>query len=480
MIGILIFCFVIHLILIPILLGVFLYREFVTALAKYLRPDLDSFVTGIDLSLLSNSPDKAVSNLLVSFVVKGNVSENRIQAMAQERVLTLKDSEGNLVYKKLSQFWTPFLGFAFWKTDKSFSLSNHVRKYDYEDVILPKPGDETSLKEVMAQLLTLPWRPNRSHWEVFLVSEYNWELGSDTRDQYSLVIVRVDHSILDAMSGIGILGVGFQSPFATPRARRNAKQISLWDKYKLVYLFPYALAKQLPVVLHGRFLNKLDPTSPYVYDASERIPVSTIKKIKDKHEVDYGSVIHSAINGGICQTVETLQKVPPKYIDMVATLPMPDHPGGTSNHLRTFLTELPLKSISSIDRLMVTNDIVRKCGANWSSMASINFIKLLGIFPLSITSRMFSSITKSGPSYSISIIPVTSSMEFIDNAEIVDVYANFAVSTSIGMNICVWGINNQQRVNFCYTPNLFGSEIPKGTLSKYMAQELKELATNLS
>ncbi|CAG7696131.1 unnamed protein product, partial [Allacma fusca] len=49
-----------------------------------------------------------------------------------------------------------------------------------------------------------------------------------------------------------------------------------------------------------------------------------------------------------------------------------------------------------------------------------------------------------------------------------------------GMNICAWGINNQQRVNFCYTPNLFGSEVPKGTLSECVAQESKELATNLS
>ncbi|CAG7686076.1 unnamed protein product [Allacma fusca] len=312
MVGIVIFCLAIHVIFIPILLGVFLYRGIVTVLAKSLRPDLDSFVTGIDLSLLSHSPQEAVSNLLTSFIVKGNVSENRIQEMAQERILKLTDSEGNLVYKKLMQFWTPFLGYAFWKMDKSFFLSNHVRKYDYEDVILPKPCDEASLKEVMAQLLKLPWNPNQSHWEVLLVSEYKWELGPDTHDNYSLVIVRVDHSIVDAISGIGALEATFQSSFAIPKAVRNRTQFSLWEKYKLMYLFPYALTKQFPAILRKRYLNKLDSTKPYVYDATEKIPVSMIKKIKDNLGVDYGSVLHSAVNGGICQILETLKKTPPR------------------------------------------------------------------------------------------------------------------------------------------------------------------------
>ncbi|CAG7828440.1 unnamed protein product [Allacma fusca] len=88
---------------------------------------------------------------------------------------------------------------------------------------------------------------------------------------------------------------------------------------------------------------------------------------------------------------------------------------------------------------------------------------------------MFLSMFKTGPSYSLSIVPVTTSREFIDNAEIVDVYSTVGVSSSVGMNICVWGVNNQQRVNFCYTPNLFGSEISKGTLSKCVAQEIKNL-----
>ncbi|CAG7825607.1 unnamed protein product [Allacma fusca] len=331
-IGILIFCSAIHLIFLPLLLGVFLYRGLVAIFAKYLRPDLDSFVTGVDLSFLSNDPQESVSNIVTSWIVNGYVSENRIQEMYQERVLNLKDSAGNLVYKKLTQFWTPFLGFAFWKTDKSFCLSNHVRIYDYDDVNLPKPSDETSLKEVMAQLMTLPWKPSQSHWEVLLVSEHDWALGRDTHDRYSVMIVRMDHSIVDAISLMGILRVLFQSPFTIDSSLRNVKQISLWDKYKFMYLFPYELAKLLPGMLRHRYLNKRDPSKPYIYDVSEKIPVSTIKKIKDKHEVAYGSVLHSSISGGICQILEALKKAPPKYIDLMTTLAMPDHPGGASNH----------------------------------------------------------------------------------------------------------------------------------------------------
>ncbi|CAG7820602.1 unnamed protein product [Allacma fusca] len=396
MIGTVIFCFAIHLIVIPILLGVFLYRGLVAVLVKFLRPDLDSFVTGVDLSFLSNDPQEAVSSIVTSLIVNGNVTENRIREMYQERVLKLKDSKGKLVYMKLSQFWTSFLGFAFWKTDKSFSLSNHVRKYDHEDAKLPTPNDETSLKEVMAQLLTLPWNPNRSHWEALIVSKYKRELGPGPHDPYSLVIIRMDHSIVDAISFLGLLRVLFQSPFAIPNALRNVTQISLWDKYKFLYLFPYEAAKLLPGMLRGRYLNKQDPTKHRIYDTSESIPVSTIKKIKDKHEVDYASVLHSSITGGICESLETLKKTPPKYIDLVVTLALPDHPGGASNHMRFVSTEHPLKSVSSLDRLHVTQKILRKVGTNWSSLVSLNFVKILGIFPVTIVTKILFPCSKMG------------------------------------------------------------------------------------
>ncbi|CAG7721954.1 unnamed protein product, partial [Allacma fusca] len=233
--------------------------------------------------------------------------------MFQERFINLKDSKGNLNYKKLTQYWTTFLGFAFWTTDKTFALSNHVRKYDYEDDILPRPCDEASLNEVIPQLLMLPRKPNTSHWEVLLVSEYRRKLKPENGEHYSLVIFRFDHALLDG-------------------------------------------------------------------------------------------------------------KTPPEHIDMASTLAMPDHPGGANNNMRLFLTDLPLKCISSLDRLLVTNHVLRKRGADWSSFASLHAVELLGKFPLTICRNIFCSMYKTGPSYSLSILPSTSSREFIDNGEIVDVY----------------------------------------------------------
>ncbi|CAG7722871.1 unnamed protein product, partial [Allacma fusca] len=322
-----------HLIFTPILLAAFVYRALVALLWKSLRPNLDSFVSEFDLSLLANIPDKAFSNFIMCFVVSGNISENRIREMFQERVINLKDSKGNLIYKKLTQYWTTFLGFAFWKTDKSFTISNHVRKYDYEDATLPTPCDENSLKEVIAQLLMLPWKRNTSNWEVLLVSEYRRKLKPENDEHYSLVLFRFDHALLDGISAVGLFRILFQSPFLIPNASRNGKGQSFWDKIKFMFLFPYEATKPLPVLLRGRYLSKLNPTKLCAYDSSESISVGTIKKIKQKHGIDYESVLHSAVNGGICQILELLMKTPPKYIDMASTLAMPDHPGGANNHM---------------------------------------------------------------------------------------------------------------------------------------------------
>ncbi|CAG7818774.1 unnamed protein product, partial [Allacma fusca] len=171
---------VVYLFLVPIILATITYRTYVAVVSKLFRPDLDSFVTGLDTSFLGNTPEESSTNVICCLVVNGNISEYRIREMFEERVIKLKDSKGDFVYKKLSQYWVRFYGYSFWKTDKSFNLSNHVRNYDYDNVITEKPTDEDKLKKAIEDILRTPWKSYQSHWELLVQYPFNRKSSSET------------------------------------------------------------------------------------------------------------------------------------------------------------------------------------------------------------------------------------------------------------------------------------------------------------
>ncbi|CAG7818131.1 unnamed protein product [Allacma fusca] len=426
-----------------------MYRTYVALLSKFLRPDLDSFVTGLCSSFLGKTPQESSSNFIFCFVVNGNISEYRIREMFLERVVNLKDSKNNFIYKRLSQYWTTFLGYAFWKTDKSFKLSNHVRKYDYDHVISTKPTDEDNLKKVFEDLLMAPWKSYQSNWEVLVQYPFNRKSSSEIIvPGQSLVIFRFDHSLLDGISAINLFRMLFQSPFSMTKPVRNGKKLSAWHKIILWISLPFELSKSLPILLRGRCLGKRDPSKGWVYDVTKNIPVNAIKTIKQKQSIEFRSVVHSSINGGM------------------------------TNQTKFVVDELPLKSPSPLDRLLATDAALKGYEGGMSSFASLYLSRIISMFPAAISRQFLPAMYYLGPSYFLTVIPCTTTREFIDNLEIVDVYIMAGFMVPIGMVITVWGINNKQRANFLATPCIFGMDnTPIAKLAADFVQELEELAS---
>ncbi|CAG7719685.1 unnamed protein product [Allacma fusca] len=432
----------------------------------------------MDATFLGSTPQNSESNIIFCFVANGRISENRIREMFDQRVFKLKDFRDHLVYKKLSQYPVRFLGFAFLKTDKSFNLHNHVREYDYDNVISPKPATEELLKEVLPDLLTKSWELNQSHWEVLNVHPFKSTGAASQKnvsENQSLVIIRFEHSLMDGLSAIELFRVLFKSPFSMPGPVRNAVKLSEMQKIKLWCLIPYELAKTLPFLLRRRFLGKGDPSKSWFYSVSKSIPVSTIKTIKEKFSVNFASILRSCINGGICQVLDEQGQLPPEHIDALSTLGTPDHPGGTTNHMRLVMDVVPLKSLSSLDRLLATDSILKESECQGSTLSTLYLFRLISMFPLAICRSICLTLYILGPSYFLSILPSTTSQDFIDEAEIVDVYVQLSLNSPIGMGIAVWGLNNKQRINILQTPNLFSSDKPITSLTASIVQKLEEL-----
>ena len=103
--------------------------------------------------------------------------------------------EGELMYEELEQSWTRFLGYAFFKNEKNFDLSNHIGVYDRAgDSNLTSPCTEKELMRIVAGLSSKPWRRDVSPWELLLVPNYAEE-GSSTAK--TVFILRIHHAMAD-------------------------------------------------------------------------------------------------------------------------------------------------------------------------------------------------------------------------------------------------------------------------------------------
>ncbi|CAG7723457.1 unnamed protein product [Allacma fusca] len=321
-------------IFVPILFIIFVWRWFLTAAGRILRPDLDCIVSARDAFFVHDDANKSQYQILISFVVNNIVSELRVQEMFQQRVFPLKDSDGALAYKRLFQYWTRCWGYSFWKTDEDFNVRNHVRKFDYDNLGLPSPTDESLIKRVLPKLGEIPWKPNRSHWEALIVSSYefvnNCESKSVSQRNCTLLIFRFDHFLLDGLSTISLFRVLFRSEFNIPKPRRNERKLSILERASVLIYLPYRILE--PILFTRRCLSKRTGPDHLIYDFTENIPVSMIKMIKATHGVDFAAVGTSVINATICRCLKLGGKNVPAFIDVMSALPRPDHTGVMCNY----------------------------------------------------------------------------------------------------------------------------------------------------
>ncbi|CAG7829028.1 unnamed protein product [Allacma fusca] len=136
--------------------------------------------------------------------------------------------------------------------------------------------------------------------------------------------------------------------------------------------------------------------------------------------------------------------------------------------------DFPLETTSSVDRLHQTDTILKHISADVGLSANSNAVVSLGLFPTAIASRIFSSVYKFGPSYLISTLPTTTTAEYNNDGEIVDVFYIAVPEGDLGMNVCAWGVNNQQRFSFLVDKNVLGDA---SNIGQAFTEELKLLAT---
>ncbi|CAG7720116.1 unnamed protein product [Allacma fusca] len=410
---------------------------------------------------------------MMCFVVRGEISSDRIRQLFDERVITLTDTKGKLVYQRLQQSWTHFLGYAFWRNDTQFTLVTHIRDYDYEgDLSLPNPCNKEELQKVWPKLAEAPWKTDQSPWEVLIVPNYS---KSGKTEPHTLIIFRVDHIHCDVYSLIGLFRILFQSPFKTPKPSRNNRVLSTWERLRVILTLPYEMAEVFQLLFKGRRIGGRTSERNMFCSISSNVSVEVIKSIKKMHDVEFATVINSAIQGAVDRALKNAGKESPSKLDLAYVLPLSNHPGGWHLHATMVVAELPCNADTSTERLYQTQSILKKFDQALVPISSVYFGRLFSLVPSRIIRAYFLFVMKFGPSFGMSNFPTTLSKEYVDGLEVVDVFTALTSSESLGMVISSWGVNGQQRFNFFLDKSIFGQEESAEKIAAFFEEELEAL-----
>jgi WS/DGAT/MGAT family acyltransferase len=77
-----------------------------------------------------------------------------------------------------------------WEFDPTFNINTHVHK-----IGLPSPGDESSLKELVNDLMSVPIDMTKPPWQIYLVENYS---------DGSVIVARFHHTLADGLSLVNV------------------------------------------------------------------------------------------------------------------------------------------------------------------------------------------------------------------------------------------------------------------------------------
>ncbi|CAG7785158.1 unnamed protein product, partial [Allacma fusca] len=143
-------------------------------MAKLFAPSLEGFVDSESVLFSIDDFSNPSSNVIMYYTCQGEIPIEQAWKTFHERVMEVKDKNGDWMYKKLKHHIKTFMGYNFYESDENFDIRNHIRVYDYDDdLYIPSPCNEDDLRKVVGGLLTKSWKPNQSPWEVLLVYNYH-------------------------------------------------------------------------------------------------------------------------------------------------------------------------------------------------------------------------------------------------------------------------------------------------------------------
>lgn len=333
-------------ILFPIFLLLFLpmwlTRQSVKLLAKVIRPDLCEMVTcGTSTCANANgTEDNPRMVTLVELLFRDQLDFEQVVREFNSRAVEKVDNEGSMVYPKLKQRLTSWLGIWFWTKDDTFDIKKHITCSTLNKDFVT----EQDLRLVEEQLLSKPFTKRASPWEMLVVP--NTRLSPDSSHRHhscpdfspafltTTIIFRISHILADGYSVKKLLEA-VSTGKACPKLKINYPSKSLFQKFVFPFKFYFTMAEvQILSMMNFPFKTRdVEKSKVDSLQSSDVIPIETIRGIKERYGVSFTSVLISIATGTFRKLAIKNGTELTEWMPCAIPLPKPGHPDGLTNHL---------------------------------------------------------------------------------------------------------------------------------------------------
>ena len=344
------FIFAFFVLVSPLVIGVILFRFFVSKCLIHLNNGVSKILTsGAHIFAADDVTGNPNVNVIIMLTFKGPISVEEVRDLFHQRILDLKTAKGDFFYPELQQSYHRWLGFIFWKWDKNFSVTDHIRLYDYDDLDWTNNEvDEGDLIRIRPTLMKKGWKENKSPWEFLLIPNYcddesvanflgdSSESCSDNKVKNkngTALIFRFHHGIGDGFGFFNLLWKNLACEDAEEVKLPVSKMSAPPSKGPCYYLLS-------PVTAHYEYAQQLiDSNDENKWKVSEekllmtgtsamtkKIPAEFIKEIKRQYRISFTGALLGLISGALRQsmmyckidvpdTMHALLPIPSRYTD---------------------------------------------------------------------------------------------------------------------------------------------------------------------
>lgn len=187
--------FLIPLLFILISLPCHTFRYLLSKSAKWIRPDLEKMVTiRGTLCAIDNLYKLPKATTVIGLYLEGNLDIERLKITIKRNLFEDKlSSNGKIKYPELKQYLTSWMGYFFWKEDKTFDLDRHVTMQNLNGF---STNSDTEVQQVAQTLLQKPWTKNRPVWEINLLPNCYLK-GHEALLPHTILFLRFHHTLGD-------------------------------------------------------------------------------------------------------------------------------------------------------------------------------------------------------------------------------------------------------------------------------------------
>lgn len=296
--------------------------------------------------------------------------------------------------------WVPGEERSVWVDDPQFNLDYHMRH-----IALPRPGSDTQLKRLAADIMERPLDRSRPLWETWVIE--------GLEDGRFAMIAKAHHCMIDGASGISVMEhiyditprkeIG-EAPRFVPRPMPSKAVLRRDSRRRQIGLPGRALrdlrefvsnSKDLRSELSGRLstvreLAKLKlfpasdtpingPIGPHrIFDWLE-LPLEDLKAVRRVRNCSINDVVLATVTGAARELMMRRQLQPEK-LDFRVSAPVNVRAAADSerlgNHVSSWIVRLPLEQRDPLEQLRIINETTRALKESNQS-AGIEMVKTL-------------------------------------------------------------------------------------------------------